>query len=183
MSQKAAQPFDHVLERFACQARCPDIHISIDVAHAQIGKIGFSVSLDEPFAEVARLPHQRRDRRLGQTAFVSQPSLILVANLAGEALRFVCSRRSRRPFRQSRAQQSVNPRPRYRCPAGPRCAPAILLKLPDRVAQIFGDKIRRDIAQVNRPLLQISEELICVEAIVVNDSWAISLPAQRDAKF
>ena len=64
----------------------------------QIGKTGFSVSLDEPFAKVACLPHQRRDRGLGQTTFGPQPSLILIADLVGEALRFGHGRRRWRPF-------------------------------------------------------------------------------------
>ena len=171
------------LPDYGGQARHPDIHVSIDVAHAEIGKIGFFVSLDEPFAEVTCLPHQRRDQGLSQPAVGPQPLLVPIADFEGEALRFGRGGRCWRPFRQGGTQQSVDARPRYRGPAGGQHTPAILSKLPNGMAQVFGNKVRGDVSQLDRVLLQIGEKLASVEAIIVNDSRAIALTVQLIAKF
>ncbi len=58
-----------------------------------------------------------------------------------------------------------------------------LLKLPDCMAQVFSDKVRGDVVQVNLMLLQIGKELTRIEAIIVNDGRAVTLPMQGVAKL
>ena len=57
------------------------------------------------------------------------------------------------------------------------------MKLPNGIVQVFGDNVRGNVAQVNRVLLQLSEESTRIEAIIVNDCWAVTLPVQGVAKF